>query len=149
MQRETIVGYAPAFKRDRRMWSIPTGMKDQHGQMVNKPLSDFGINHGIPLWSVGYFLAAVALSFLLTSLPIVSIIFGQLPWPLIHIALPLLLAWWLSGMEPDGRPVLRHVEARVRHIMSAKDKSAGRPIRPRDAETTCDAVTVVTTSRRS
>jgi hypothetical protein len=146
MRKEIIRGFAPAFIRDHRIFSVPLGQKDEYGRMARKPLSDFGINHGLPLKTVGFFFAILGLVILFSTLPIIGSIVGTSSPPLFifsHLVLPGLGAWWLSQADPDGRPVSQYLMARMKHVVMPKYKSAGQPIHSDKYISNCNFETVI------
>ena len=120
MDRDIIRGYGGLFRRDWRIYSIPDGK----GQRQPLP-----IRGGLPMRSVGFFFAVLALVWLLTRLPVLSAIGAFLSWPVTFLVLPGAAAFALTQLEPDGRPAIRFLGTMLAHAITPASRSAGRPVR--------------------
>lgn len=120
MQREILRGYGAVFRRDWRLYSIPDGKGGR------KPLP---FPSGLPMRTIGYFLATFAAIVVLTRLPGLGLLVRLLPWPIVYIGIPALVASGLTQLEPDGRPAVRWIATLLEHRLTPSTTSAGRPIR--------------------
>lgn len=137
MQREYIRGYGGVFRRDWRIYSIPDGKGGR------KPLPFHG---GLPMRSIAYFFASMAVLWLLLRLPVLGLLTDVAPAPLVYLGIPGIIAFVLTQIEPDGRPALRFVGSTIAHYLSPQTTSAGRPIRSEGTVAVYEPVTAIAAS---
>jgi conjugation transfer TcpE-like protein len=141
-QREIIPGFDLVFRKDHRVYSI----RGKDGRRI--PLSTFGFRDGLSLRTAGYFGAVVAAMFVLRHVLLVSMLFGWVPWIVAYVAIPGVVAFALSKVEPDGQPVTHWLAAMVAHVVSPRDRCAGRRIRGEGVTAVVSPVTAVAVDER-
>jgi len=119
VQRETIRGYGGLFRRDWRIYSIPDGKGGR------KPLPVTG---GLPMRTILYFAVAWLIVFLLARLPVIGLPLTVFDWPIRFVAIPGIVAFVLTKADPDGRPAVRYLGSWAAHRLTARCRSAGRPV---------------------
>jgi hypothetical protein len=117
--RSTIRGYGGVFRRDWRIYSVPDGKGGR------KPLPVTG---GLPMRAVLYAGVVWALVFLVERLPVIGLPLHVFDWPIRYIAIPGIVAFVLTKAEPDGRPAVRYLGTWLAHRLTARCRSAGRPV---------------------
>src|SRR5512144_194920 len=76
--------------------------------------------YGLPIRSIGYFAAAVAVLAALARIPLVGVAVHALPEPLRFAILPGLIAYGLTETRIDGRPAHRALPDQLRFLCTAK-----------------------------
>lgn len=109
-----IPSYRVVFRLERRLFKV--GDK-------RLPLP-----YGLPLPAAGWFLAGLAVMFILGNLPGVGAITALLPAPFKYGLIPGALAFGISRLQLDGRPALRLARAWLRFRFTHKRVAAWRPV---------------------
>jgi hypothetical protein len=82
---------------------------------------------GIPVRGVVYFLAILAATLLASSLPLLGVAVGALPWYLRDLALPVVSATVLSVIRIEGRPFHLAAQALLRYRVEPRSFAGVRP----------------------
>lgn len=128
----TIRSFRLAFELERRIhkidrWRIP-------------------VPYGVPLRTLGYAAAALAVVFVLGRLPLVGLVLEAVPWPIRYGVLPGGVAQLLTQVQVDGRPAHDFLVAWVRLRVEGRRSIAFTSSRVRAREL-LDAVLVAPDER--
>jgi len=128
----TIRSFRAAFQMERRIhkidrWRIP-------------------VPYGVPLRTLGYAVAALAIVLVASRLPLLELLLGLLPWPVRFGVLPIGIAQLLTQAEVDGRPAHDFLMAWARLRVEGPRSIAFAAARANDREV-LDAVTVAPDER--
>ena len=113
-ERVTIRSYRRIFRVERRLYKVDRWVLPVPG--------------GVPLRGLAYFVAALAIVVALGRLPVVGALLGLLSPPLRYVILPLAAAVLGTHIAPDGRSPHRFAWSWLAHRLTARRRSAGRPV---------------------
>ena len=116
----TIRSFRLAFELERRIHKI---------DRFRLPLP-----YGLPLRSVAYALAALAVVLVVKALPVAGSLLAFLPWPIVYGVIPVATAQLLTQIQVDGRPAHEAAAAWIRVRFGPRRLVGLTPARARSIE---------------
>jgi hypothetical protein len=131
-RRETIRGYGQVFEGGGELQSLPDG-----------PGRNWALPFPLQYRTIGYFLAAAVALWTLRHIPVLSLTVSWIKPLIAYTAVPVLVAWALTILEPHERSASRHVWALLRHHVTGRDWCLDHPLRATGALAVLDGPTAV------